>query len=88
MLLVLSVGGGKGTLETIRDSLQRSTPVVLARGFGRATDLLDFAIRSTNANYKERAVRDYQWIESKPPIKYENHSFDVLLLPPQYFILF
>ena len=49
MLLVVSVEGGPGTLQTILDSLQHSTPVVLAVGFGRATDALAFALERSNS---------------------------------------
>ena len=47
MLCVVSVEGGPGTLETVRDSLRAGTPVVLVAGFGRVTDLLAFAVRRT-----------------------------------------
>ena len=49
MLCVVSVEGGPGTLETVRDSLRAGTPVVLVAGFGRVTDLLAFAVRRTRA---------------------------------------
>lgn len=71
MLLVLSIAGGKGTLETIRDSLKSSTPVVLVTGFGRATDLLEFAIQVTKeSNRTELPLSDFQGNETQPPIKY------------------
>lgn len=44
MLCVVSVEGGPGTLQTIRDSLRAGTPVVLVDGFGRVTDLLAWAL--------------------------------------------
>lgn len=64
MLLVLSIAGGKGTLETIRDSLNNGTPVVLVTGFGRATDLLEFAIQNTNEEAKEGTVNRYAEVET------------------------
>ena len=44
MLCVVSVEGGPGTLQTIRDSLRNGTPVVLVDGFGRVTDILVWAL--------------------------------------------
>lgn len=49
MLLVVSVEGGPGTLQTILDSLRHSTPVVLVVGFGRVTDALAFALERSDA---------------------------------------
>ena len=48
-LVVVSVEGGAGTIRYIRDCLKRNTPVVLAVGFGRATDALAFAMAHSNA---------------------------------------
>ena len=50
MQCVVSVEGGPGTLETVRNSLRRQTPVVLAAGFGRVTDLLAFAVLHTDTD--------------------------------------
>ena len=46
-LCLVSVEGGPGTLETVRDSLRAGTPVVLVDGSGRATNILAFAVRHT-----------------------------------------
>ena len=40
--------GGKGTLQTILDSLKQNTPVVLINGCGRAVDLLAFVYEKNN----------------------------------------
>lgn len=41
---MVSVEGGMGTVHYVRHCLKRNRPVVLAVGFGRATDALAFAL--------------------------------------------
>ena len=45
----MSVEGGAGTLNYIRNCLERNTPVVLVVGFGRATDALAFAVARSDS---------------------------------------
>ena len=48
-LVVVLVEGGAGTIHYIRNCLEHNTPVVLAVGFGRATDALAFAVAHSDS---------------------------------------
>ena len=57
-IVLLVLEGGIGTLETVREAIQRNTPAVIVKGSGRAADILAYAYQ--NAKEEEIEARDQE----------------------------
>lgn len=59
MICVVALGGTKGTLNMVLNSLRNGTPVVLVTGIGfYPTDILAFAVRRTRPTLPAKPLEE------------------------------